>query len=56
MGNLQDIPIDELMGLPVGKALSKAMETVAAIQQKRFLLASGESSAQLELLKIEFNT
>ncbi len=52
MDILQEIPIGELMGSPVGKALSKAMEAVSAIQQKLLFIADGESSGKLELLKI----
>ena len=52
MDILQEIPIGELMVSPVGKALSRAMEAVSAIQQKLLSIADGESSAKLELLKI----
>ncbi len=48
----QEIAIDELRNSPVGEKISKAMETLAAVQRNLCALAENEDSAQLNLLKI----
>ena len=48
----QEIAIDELRNSPVGEKISKAMETLAAVQRNLCALAESEDSTQLNLLKI----
>lgn len=48
----QEIAIDELRNSPAGEKISRAMETVAAVQRNLCALAESEDSTQLNLLKI----